>query len=154
MFLTTSQSKELSLILLIIVLFLLFHLANIYRHDCLNINFNYDFIKNLTKRLDSYLESVYAISMEQHGFWIERPTSTACRILISDVKRALATLRNFGLESNFGLLAQEHYYAHADQDVRMNVFNLYGATKENIVTINNGVTKLLFCTDNWPCSKG
>lgn len=41
----------------------------------------------LTKRLNSYLESVHAILAEQHRFWRERSIETARGVLITDLER-------------------------------------------------------------------
>lgn len=48
----------------------------------------------MTKRLDSYLEIVYATPTEQHWFEKERSPKMACKILMADVKSVLTVPRN------------------------------------------------------------
>lgn len=47
-----------------------------------------------TKKINSYLETIYVIPMEQYECRRERPAETACWILMDNVEKTLLTLHN------------------------------------------------------------
>lgn len=102
------------------------------------------------KGLDSYLENVHATTTEQHGFCRESCTDTACEVLMTDVKRALAAqwplyavLIDF--DAAFVLTLRNKVMSTLSKvDVLTNVLNLLAAIlKENRTTIDDVVVELL-----------
>lgn len=107
----------------------------------------------LTKRQSSYVESVRAITMDEHSFWKERSTETACRILMTDVVKALATPRTLlytvfihTLYMYFEVvtkLRNKVMFMLAEIKAHMSAHNLFAAIlQENRMIIDDGVAKL------------
>lgn len=104
----------------------------------------------LTRRLTEFLENLDVIPMEQHGFRSEHSTTTACRILLSDIDKTLSKPKSFiyavfvDYKAAFDSAPRDKVLQTlADVGTPVQILKLLSAILQaNTITIDDGVSEL------------